>query len=244
MKNSSRDLASDQKSKKKKTAHHEGEETKGAHNYAINSGSEKGRTSGNTLAAELVTGEISGVTSLKYLIRDSDCPPKNDKSPQTENSLGDKHGKRQDENGNDSNHRKINMIIGGSQYCGNTVSSIEAYQRKTEASEGWPARSSTLDNQNNSMTFEVEEAGEIDQPHCDPLVIDLVIKDLEVARVLIKTGSTVNVIFCDTLRRMNVKLKEVVPMPKPWTGFSAVTEMTFGSIKLPVMALTTLPSTM
>ncbi|KAF2588083.1 hypothetical protein F2Q70_00039652 [Brassica cretica] len=77
----------------------------------------------------MLAGELAKVSSVKDLVRDSDSPPRNDKAPQTENSFqgnqsGEKHGRRQDEKGNDKSRRRVNMIIGGSQYCSATLKSL------------------------------------------------------------------------------------------------------------------------
>ncbi|XP_024010271.1 uncharacterized protein LOC112085300 [Eutrema salsugineum] len=81
-----------------------------------------------------------------------------------------------------------------------------------------------------------EETAGIDRPHNDLLVIELTIRDHDVASVLIDTGSSVNVIFRETLRRMGIDLSEVEAIPKPLTGFSGETTMTMRTIRLPVVA--------
>ncbi|XP_024004023.1 uncharacterized protein LOC112081496 [Eutrema salsugineum] len=108
-----------------------------------------------------------------------------------------------------------------------------AYQRRAEGKENW---TEPTDIPNTVISFAEEETAGIDRPHNDPLVIELTIRDHGVARVLIDTGSSVNVIFRETLRRMGIDLSEVEAIPKPLTGFSGETTMTMGTIRLPVVA--------
>nr|ABW81181.1 gag-pol20 [Arabidopsis cebennensis] len=73
-------------------------------------------------------------------------------------------------------------------------------------------------------------------PHNDPLVIMLAIGDHDVSRVLIETGSTIDVIFRKTLRQMKIDISRVSPTPRPVLGFSGERLMTLGTIQLPVRA--------
>ncbi|KAF3507586.1 hypothetical protein F2Q69_00009720 [Brassica cretica] len=91
---------------------------------------------GARLAVKLLTGDLSKVTSIKDLILDFDRPPRTDKeSPERDarvNQSGEKRGRRQDDHGDNSTRRRINMIIGESQFYRESVSSIKAYGRKAE----------------------------------------------------------------------------------------------------------------
>ncbi|KAL0898809.1 hypothetical protein Bca101_082770 [Brassica carinata] len=245
---------------------HEGEDAQGEHNYAINSeqGKTSGNTwtrnqykdnsycefhetrghstanfkvLGARLAAKLLAGELSKVKGIKDLLLESDRPKTNktvseDRAPESQS--GEKRRRRQDDQGNNSSRQRVNMIIGGSQFYQDSVSSIEAYGQKAETSSNWLPDS---DIPNHAIIFEEQETIGIDKHHYDPLVIDLVIQDLEVGRVLVDTGSSVDLIFKSTLIKMGISLDNMKLSARSLTGFNGSTETMLGTIRFEAPSL-------
>lgn len=84
------------------------------------------------------------------------------------------------------------------------------------------------------VTFTLEDLVGIDLPHNEPLVIELHIDVNEVTRIQIDTGSLVNVIFRDVLKKMELHEKDIKPSIRPLTGFEENTMMISRIIKMPI----------
>lgn len=93
--------------------------------------------------------------------------------------------------------RRINIIMRGSPQL----------PRVAVTTEGSRAAG---DNTTNSqikhlpITFNNQDSTGLDAPHNDPVVFTLTIADCEVSRILVDTGSSIDVIFRKTLRKMEV----------------------------------------
>ncbi|XP_010495461.1 PREDICTED: uncharacterized protein LOC104772558 [Camelina sativa] len=55
-------------------------------------------------------------------------------------------------------------------------------------------------------------------------------------RILVDTGSTINVLFCRTLEKMGVILEQVKPETRTLTGYDGIAKMLMGDVKLQVLA--------
>ncbi|XP_024014360.1 uncharacterized protein LOC112088348 [Eutrema salsugineum] len=166
----------------------------------------------------MVAGELQNAVNLKDLVPNEPkegTEPSGAAEPANPPRRGDntKRDRKGEPEERPEPRQRINMIIGLSA----------------------PSRAEYSD-LNTVISFAEEETARIDRPHNDPLVIELTIRDHDVARVLIDTGSSVNVIFREPLRRMGIDLSEVTAIPKPLTGFSGETTMTMGTIRVPVVA--------
>ncbi|XP_010480767.1 PREDICTED: uncharacterized protein LOC104759558 [Camelina sativa] len=86
------------------------------------------------------------------------------------------------------------------------------------------------------ISFTPEDAKGIQHPHSDPLVIEVAMGEFDVERVLVDTGSTVNVLFWQTLEKMGVTPEQVKPEIRTLTGYNGIAKMSMGDVKQQVRA--------
>jgi len=128
---------------------------------------------------------------------------------------------------------KINVILGGSKLCRDSISAIKKHRRNVHLKS---SLSEEVDFQGTSILFEEKETQDLERPHDDALVITLDVANFEVSRILIDTGSSVDLIFLSTLERMGISKADVVGSPSPLVAFTSESAMSLGTIKLPVLA--------
>ncbi|KFK23141.1 hypothetical protein AALP_AAs49767U000300 [Arabis alpina] len=187
------------------------------------------RELGRQLIAKLTEGTLKSNNS-------SDFKPE-EKAPADAEQQVDilRRQRRDDDMENEGQHESINMIMGGSQYYADNETALGAFQRRADVcvNISAPAKPRLSSDR---ITFDKQDTKGLDQPHNDPMVINLTVYDFNVDRVLIDTGSSVDVIFKKTLERMKIDLSTIKGRPKPITGFSNETTMMMGTIRLPVQA--------
>lgn len=81
------------------------------------------------------------------------------------------------------------------------------------------------------MTFGTKDEQLLDRPHDDALVITTNIKAFDVRRVLVDTGSDVNIIFKNCLDRMSWE-EPLMPNTTDLDGFSGNHLMSSGAVEL------------
>jgi len=132
-----------------------------------------------------------------------------------------------------SSKGKINVILGGSKLCHNYVSAIKKHRPNVLLKS---SLSEEVNYQCSSVSFDEEETRHIERPHDDALVITLDVANFKISRILVDTGSSVDLIFLGTLERMGISRADVVGPPSPLVAFTSESAMSLGTIKLPVLA--------
>ena len=84
------------------------------------------------------------------------------------------------------------------------------------------------------MSFDDTDLEGVKFPHDDPLVINPVIGNSEVRRVLVDSGASVDILFHEAFLKMGYNDSQLTPSDMPIYGFSGVESKVEGTIQLPV----------
>ena len=122
--------------------------------------------------------------------------------------------------------------MGSSPPCGNSVRSVKDYRRQVATSQRWPTRSPS----HPPITFSPDDTAGIHIPHNNLLLVVLGIGEYDVTKILIDTGSPVDLIFRGTLQKMGVDLDDIKASSRTLSGFNGSSETILGTIRLPVRA--------
>ncbi|KAF2543666.1 hypothetical protein F2Q68_00031925 [Brassica cretica] len=87
---------------------------------------------------------------------------------------------------------------------------------------------------NDVVSFKDRATADQAKPHNYLLVIELTIQDIDVAKVLVDTGCSANIIYKSTVERMEIDLCAVTERPSPIFRLSGNATMTLSSIDLVV----------
>ncbi|XP_013639563.1 PREDICTED: uncharacterized protein LOC106344800 [Brassica oleracea var. oleracea] len=122
--------------------------------------------------------------------------------------------------------------MGGLPPGGDSVRAGKDYRRQAIIAQKWPTQVEA----DHQISFSAADYRGISMPHNDPLLIDIGIGECLVTKVLINTGSSVDLIFRDTLEKMGIDLRDMKPSSRTLTGFNGSSEQVIGIIRLAVYA--------
>jgi len=85
-----------------------------------------------------------------------------------------------------------------------------------------------------TMVFGGKEAPRFAFPHNDPLVVEKKIASAVVRRILVDTGSSVDIITWDCLKKLTHPGRDIIPLVHPILGFGGQGVNPMGMIRLSV----------
>ncbi|XP_077230151.1 uncharacterized protein LOC143863356 [Tasmannia lanceolata] len=130
---------------------------------------------------------------------------------------------------------KINIIMGGPAAGGPTTAGRQAYAERVFSME-MPSKKSRTDptHEDQVITFSHEDLDGLQVPHNDALVVRLVVANFDIGKILVDTGSSVNVLHLGTFEEMKLDKERLGPAEYSIYGFSGASVRVNGKIDLPV----------
>ncbi|XP_074301175.1 uncharacterized protein LOC141632530 [Silene latifolia] len=129
----------------------------------------------------------------------------------------------------------VSVITRGSEICGLTYSAAKRHAIETkENKQEFSLRVSRQDLP--EITFDEADIPDEAKHHYDALIITFSIGNCLVKKILVDTGSSVNLIMLETLKNIGFSEKDLVQKAVPLVGFSGETKKSLGEIVIPTFA--------
>ncbi|XP_074306035.1 uncharacterized protein LOC141641263 [Silene latifolia] len=129
----------------------------------------------------------------------------------------------------------VSIITGGSEICGLTYSAAKRHATETKGDK--PEFSLRVSRQDlPAISFDEADIPDEAEHHHDTLIITLSIGNCLVKKILVDTGSSMNLIILETLKNMGFSEKDLVQKAVPLVGFSGETKQSLGKIVIPTFA--------
>ncbi|XP_019172919.1 PREDICTED: uncharacterized protein LOC109168362 [Ipomoea nil] len=127
----------------------------------------------------------------------------------------------------------INMIVGGPE-GGDSANTRKAWARQLYVGTVYGREESSKKTCREPIVFTDKDLPAGETPHRDTLVIAMDINGVVVRRILVDTGSSVNVLYLETFTKMGLTREQLRPVNTPLAGFTGDSVEAEGSITLPV----------
>ncbi|XP_024013910.1 uncharacterized protein LOC112087989 [Eutrema salsugineum] len=124
--------------------------------------------------------------------------------------------------------KKVNMIMGALESCNYSVRALKEYSRQASSSQPQTTVATV------PLLFTDADLRGVHMPQNDCLVVELQLGVVEVSRILIDIGSSVNVIGKETLKNMDFPDSEIKPYMESLTGFTGEKTRRVGTVKIPI----------
>ncbi|VFQ91292.1 unnamed protein product [Cuscuta campestris] len=140
---------------------------------------------------------------------------------------------RQREQQPDPDKEHIGMIFGGPE-GGDSAAQWKNWVRSIYIGEVSAEPARRKHTRREPIVFIDRDLPPTGEDHNDPLVITMDINGVDIARVLVDTGSSVNILYLETFQKLRLCRTQLEPLKTPLSGFTGDTVEAEGSIVLPV----------
>ncbi|XP_024026719.1 uncharacterized protein LOC112093118 [Morus notabilis] len=86
------------------------------------------------------------------------------------------------------------------------------------------------------VAFNEDDASRVHFPHNDALVVEAMIGNHTVCRILVDNGSSVDLLYSDCLEKMGIRKEQLEKTSRPLYGFTEDSVIPQGTIRLPIIA--------